>query len=347
MGLLQLPLEILCRIYVFADSTETLPLVCKLLYGVGKDTSTQAYLLLHRYGIDAARPEGAANEAWIHMSTDDQFDALIARFLLQNIPNAPVLVEVAVEWASMRGEHAFMKWLVDQAPSDQTCDNHAKGLSQVLKDRALIQSSLTGFERNVQVLIDARANVQSDNNQALCMASKYGHASCVRALLLAGADVHVEEDYPLVMASRHGHFACVELLLAHGANVQARRNCALHWASEGGHLRIVNLLLDHGADVHSNDDHALRWSAVHGHEAIVETLLKRNADVHAGSDYALRNAVRMQHLATIKVLLAFGADKTAMKNEAMRWAIEHDDQEVLVLLQNSADIRQQMQSLTI
>ena len=85
-------------------------------------------------------------------------------------------------------------------------------LSQLLKDRALIQSALTGFQNNVQVLLEANSNPHYDNNQALCMSSKYGHRKIVELLLESGADVHVEDDYPLMMASRHGHFAVVETL---------------------------------------------------------------------------------------------------------------------------------------
>lgn len=326
---------------------------------ISKDIQTRARFLLQKYTSAFLSRTSLPNassiqnrlepEQCIQLVNDPIFNYDIATFLLSNLHN-DILVEVVVEYATSKGDHRLMSWLIENAPTTESPQKQPninqspttshrypepqsnRGLNKTLQSRALVQSCLTGFHKVALVLLQASADPFFDNEQAICMAAKYGHVECVKLLVQFGANLHIDDEYPLVFACREGHIEIVSYLLDNGALIGARRDCALHWASEGGYHKIVQLLLDRGADIHSNQDHALRWGTVHGHDLVVEILLNRGADIHSMDDYALRNAVKMRHLSIIALLLKHGGNVNANANEALKWAAEHGDAEVLDLL---------------
>ena len=83
---------------------------------------------------------------------------------------------------------------------------------------------------------------QEEKDRILTVVSIYGYANTVKKLLDAGADVHTDNDIALRLASRYGHLEVVKILLDAGADVHAKDNEALRWAKYKGHTEIVKLL---------------------------------------------------------------------------------------------------------
>ena len=83
---------------------------------------------------------------------------------------------------------------------------------------------------------------QKTLNRRLLKASQNGDTEDVQILLEAGANVHAEDNFALFCASANGHTEIVKLLLEAGANVHAVHHQALRWASHRGHTEIVELL---------------------------------------------------------------------------------------------------------
>ena len=83
---------------------------------------------------------------------------------------------------------------------------------------------------------------QKTLNRRLLKASQNGDTEDVQILLEAGANVHAEDNFALLCASANGHTEIVKLLLEAGANVHAVHHQALRWASHRGHTEIVKLL---------------------------------------------------------------------------------------------------------
>ncbi|KAH6578999.1 hypothetical protein BASA50_002558 [Batrachochytrium salamandrivorans] len=207
------------------------------------------------------------------------------------------------------------------------------GLSQRLRDAALVQSCLFGHTQIASLLLlEGCARSSTDTGSALSMAAKYGHEECVRLLLAHSADVHADDDYALCWAARHGYTLIVQILLEAGADIHARRGCALNWAAEHGHDTTTRALIAAGADIHSNDDYALRWSCVRGQMDIATLLISHGANVHAVQDFSFRNAVKFGHLELVKILIAAGADVRACEDEAVKWALQHAHVKMLDVL---------------
>ncbi|KAJ2997790.1 hypothetical protein HDV02_005159 [Globomyces sp. JEL0801] len=328
MSIQTLPTEIVQLIYLYAQSSH-LQNVCKSFKQISQDTVTITKSLLVKHLIwfpDDTIKREVANDQWLHFVKDNEFNTNVALTLFNLNYTDPNLIEIIAEYSASHGVSDLMEWMIHHAPFKP------KGLSQLYKDRCLIQAAMFGHLKNVQLLLLANANPKYDSDAALCMSSKYGHIDCVKMLLKYDTNIHVDDDYPLCWSSRHGFYDMVELLIDAGANVNARRGCALHWAAEHGHIEIVRLLLDSGTNIHSNDDHALRWSAVHGHANIVKLLLSRGADIHANDDYALRNATKMQRFDVLKFLVEAGANIHACNDEAIKWSIQHKDLQALQIL---------------
>lgn len=85
---------------------------------------------------------------------------------------------------------------------------------------------------------------------------KVSEANTFKILLDAGADVHSDNDYALRFASGNGQTEVVKMLLKAGADIHAEKDYALRFASRNRYNDVVKLLLDAGADIHKN---VLKW----------------------------------------------------------------------------------------
>ena len=129
----------------------------------------------------------------------------------------------------------------------------------------------------VRLLVEAGADVTSDNNVALRAASANGHLQVVKVLLEAGANVTANDNLALRQASQNGRLKVVQVLLAAGADVTADNNFALIHASAEGHAQVVQLLLNTKADVTAGINSALREASSHGHSKVVQLLIQAGA----------------------------------------------------------------------
>lgn len=277
-------------------------------------------------------------------------------------------------------------------------------------EKPLTAAASKGSINSVRSLIESLASVHSEDgdspfNDAFCAAAENGHTEIVELLLNAGADVHSDEDKALRMAVDNGHTNTVELLISRGADIHARggawpeRIQVLTSACSRGHIEIATLLLDGGAKINvmspvgtcaplseavangycdivemliargayfnghilyraierkqskaaallldrgsfdqAELDHALFLAAQLGLTAIISLLLDHGADIHVGDDQALISAAKNQQTAAVELLLDKGARIDAKNNQAVRDAAwEGRSEMVEVLLGRGAD----------
>jgi ankyrin repeat protein len=121
---------------------------------------------------------------------------------------------------------------------------------------ALYTAALRGHEKVVQMLLDARADVNAlggGYSTALYTAALRGHEKVVQKLLDAGADVNArggQYGTALQAASVNDHEKVVQMLLDARADVNAQRGMcgsALQAASVEGHEKVVQMLRAAGA----------------------------------------------------------------------------------------------------
>ncbi|KAJ7483657.1 hypothetical protein FB451DRAFT_1170245 [Mycena latifolia] len=186
----------------------------------------------------------------------------------------------------------------------------------------LCLSAASDMEVTVRQLL-AQGIAPGDMDAALCVASSNGHIQLVQLLIDAGAKVNAQNDYygdPLATASVNGHESVVQLLIKKGADVNAQGGFfgnALQAASMDGHKSVVQLLIEKGADVNAQGGrygNALLAASVDGHESVVQLLIEKGADVNAQGEYfgnALQAASWNGHESVVKLLIEKGADVNA------------------------------------
>ncbi|KAJ7444186.1 ankyrin repeat domain-containing protein [Mycena latifolia] len=236
----------------------------------------------------------------------------------------------------------------------------AQGIAPEDMDAALCAASSNGHIHLVQLLIDAGAKINSQDDYygyPLAAASENGHKPVVQLLIENGAEVNAEGgDYgnALHNASLGGHAPVVHLLIQHGAEVNAQGGDygnALQAASTKGHKSVVQLLIENSADVNAqgrDNGNALQAAALHGHESVVQLLIEKGADVNAHGGYygyALSAASVRGHESVVQLLIEKGADVNAqggIYGNALQAASETGrDSVVQLLIKKYADVNAQ------
>ena len=116
--------------------------------------------------------------------------------------------EVAVELAKEFLMSAIKKRQVEFC---YLCISLLKGNIPV---KALFEATKNGYVEIVKLLLEARADVHANNDQALRRATNNGNAEVVELLVEAGADVHADNDYAMYTALHKRYTAVVEILRA-------------------------------------------------------------------------------------------------------------------------------------
>ena len=185
---------------------------------------------------------------------------------------------------------------------------------------ALIEAATWDHFENLQLLIDARADVnipirdwyfRYPLSSALSRAASHANYRCVEKLLSSGADVNVTPTPILVDAlafttwgcrkaferskmdyipENHSHSMCVKLLIQAGANVNMKAvdgSTPLLHAARNDHDDCVDLLIQAGAIV--NDDAiggktATSQAAFYGSTKSLQKLLTAGADVNSSRE---------------------------------------------------------------
>ncbi|KAJ7434230.1 ankyrin repeat domain-containing protein [Mycena latifolia] len=204
----------------------------------------------------------------------------------------------------------------------------AQGIAPEDMDAALCAASSTGHIHLVQLLIDAGAKINSQDDyygHPLAAASWNGHDSVVQLLIENGVDLNGQGTRfgnALQTASIHGHESVAQLLIMKGADVNAQGGIygnALQAALEHGHESVVQLLIEKGADVNAQGGHfgnALQAASMDGHKSVVQLLIEKGADVNAQGGYygnALQAALECGHKLVVQLLIEKGADVNAQR----------------------------------
>ncbi|KAJ7444224.1 ankyrin repeat domain-containing protein [Mycena latifolia] len=220
----------------------------------------------------------------------------------------------------------------------------------------LCLSAASDLEVTVRQLL-AQGVAPEEMDAALCAASSNGHIHLVQLLIDAGAKINAQDDYygdPLAAASENGHEPVVKLLIKKGADVNAQGGNygnALQAASLNGHESVVQLLIEKGADVNAQGGdygNALRAASWHGHESVVQLLIEKGADVNAqGGRFgnALQAASQNAHKSVVQLLIEKGADVNAQGGfygNALQAASQNGhDSVVQLLIEKGADVNAQ------
>ena len=193
----------------------------------------------------------------------------------------------------------------------------------------LMIASQNGHKDTVDLLIDAKADVNVQNNNgatALYVASQNGHSEVVSILLKANADPSIAKSdscTPLMITSYNGHKDTVDLLIEAKADVDVQKNdgaTALYLASQNGHSEVVSILLKANADpsiAKSGSWTPLMIASQKGHKDTVDLLINTKADVNVQNNNgatALYVASQNGHSEVVSTLLKANADPSIAKS---------------------------------
>ncbi|KFZ11275.1 hypothetical protein V502_07637 [Pseudogymnoascus sp. VKM F-4520 (FW-2644)] len=216
-----------------------------------------------------------------------------------------------------------------------------------------------GYENVISMLLDAKANVQSQNGSghtAIDRAALGGHVRCIELLLNRGADVNfsTRSGNALYSAASGGSYLATRMLLDSGAKINIQGGPygnALQAAAYRGNEAVVRLLLDKGANVNAQGGeyvNALQAAAYQGNEAVVKLLLNKGAHVNAQGGRcgnALQAAAFGGNEVVVQLLLDKGADVNTqgghLGNALQAAAFLGPEAIVKLLLNNGANVNAQ------
>ncbi|KAI8945436.1 ankyrin repeat-containing domain protein [Xylaria longipes] len=231
-------------------------------------------------------------------------------------------------------------------------------LSRDSLNNALYEAVNNEHKSIVAFLLDecgASANATGEKYGNAVTASAFdGTKEILNMLINAKANLNDVAGWPLQAAASQGMIEMVELLLQNGAAVNAVSRkfpdgTALQAAVVAGHYEIAKLLLDHGADANLGAGpftNPITAAASCRHSSLVELLLSRgaNPNVFGGSDNStpLINAALNLPAKDLEVLISYGARvDTADPDEDTALIISAylgDDSCVTCLLNHGANV---------
>ncbi|KAL6916491.1 hypothetical protein ACHAP8_007090 [Fusarium lateritium] len=233
------------------------------------------------------------------------------------------------------------------------------GISPESLDESLYEATDRESKRTIELLLryGASANATGEvYGDALTAAAFDGTIDIVTMLLDAGADINSDNGFALQTAAEHDHMDVVKLLLERGADINKLathdnmpEGTALQAAVEYGNDEIVDVLLEHGADPNlggGSNKYPIIGAAKKMEEDIFEKLIKAKADVNVvgGSDDTTPLVEAAYYLSddSLKLILDAGADinhKDIYGNTALMWAAgKGQDASVELLLERGADV---------
>lgn len=196
---------------------------------------------------------------------------------------------------------------------------------------ALTAAAYDGTKDIVNMLLDAKADINSPNGWALQTAVAEGHMEVVELLLKRGADVNacttnenMESGTALQAAVEAGNEDLVVLLLEHGADPNlggGPLTCPIIAAANKGEKEILERLINAKADVNclggEYNSTPLTYAAMYLPEESLRSILDAGADINfadADGDTPLILAARAPDSDSVQFLLDRGADVLLRNN---------------------------------
>ncbi|KAM0425795.1 hypothetical protein ACHAPT_009046 [Fusarium lateritium] len=214
-------------------------------------------------------------------------------------------------------------------------------------------------DKTVQLLLGLGASPDATGEEygnALTAAAFDGTIHIVNMLLDAKADINSPDGWALQTAAAEGHMDMVELLLKRGADANActtnenmTSGTALQAAVESGNEDIVTLLLEHGADPNLGGGELtcpIIAAANNGEKEILEHLINAKADVNClgGPDMSTPLTYAASYLPqeSLRSILDAGADINFADQDGntplILAAFSPDSESVQFLLDRGADV---------
>ncbi|KAL9553489.1 hypothetical protein MBANPS3_003254 [Mucor bainieri] len=337
--LLDLPIELLHRIFVYAQNP-TLAITCRRFWSLGQSAMLRADYLMHRYGPTAVLGETAMRRHIVSLPTIHQL------LRLNCDPTADVQVgrcNVAhlINLAAMKGSIGVVDLLVNEFGAN------------VYHDNVLASACRENQVKLVKHLVETYSiNVHSLSERHLRNACLHGFLELAK-FLLDGANVHAYNDAAIQNASYKGFNDIVALLLDAGAHADSNQNACIQHAVNNNDLNMVKCLIEKGGvDPRCNHDWPLRHSCQQGFNAIVEYLHRRIGTFDIGDGILLELALAYDQLDTLKLLLKKGANPNC--NGVLRgvkYAVNpknksrHKDEMIQSLLGAGFEINRQNESM--
>ncbi|KAJ1821386.1 hypothetical protein LPJ56_003250 [Coemansia sp. RSA 2599] len=332
LTLAQLPFDVLCQIFVWAQ-WPTLGLVSRVFRQVSQSMAVRArffmvefgrkYVLDSCVGLASRRPQAMRQDIVLLLlalgadpAVDDQW---ILRYACTHA------------WTLVLHRLLTMRAPLNPWPAQDSSAHHAQMLDSW---RGGGGAGGRGSRLNLGPLL---VDVHKDNEAALRAAAEAGQAEAVRILVAAGANVSVFENEPLVLAAAEGHLDAVRTLLDCGADASDDRSRALRTAVLRGDANIacVRLLLERGADAAAMNDNCLLAAVYRGDGTAVPAAARS-----VQRRYASRSApATSSHVQLVKILLEHGANPNAHSGKPLVFACSRNSPcTAAILASHGADI---------
>lgn len=308
--LLDLPLELLHRIFVYAQNP-ALAITCRRFWSLGQSAMLRADYLMHRYGPHAVLGETSmkrhivslptiqqllrlncdptADDSWLFIKGCelDQVD-LCRRILKMGYCNIPHMLNLA----AIKGSIGVVDLLV------------AEFGANVHNETVLTLACRENQVNLVKHLVETyNISVHSHNERHLRNACLHGFLELVE-YLIKGANVHAYNDAAIQNAAYKGFNDVVELLLNAGAHADANQNACIQHAVNNNSLDMVKCLIEKGGiDPRCNHDWPLRHTCRKGLNEILAYLIQLVGTVDIGDGVLLELALVHNQSSTLQLLL--------------------------------------------
>lgn len=144
---------------------------------------------------------------------------------------------------------------------------------------AIQKAASRGYGETVQFLITKGARYDAGISSPIHQAVKHGYERVVQILLDAGDNIDREDNGGLLtIAVKYEKFHMIQYLFDKGISPHAKSaQTALNVAAERGYERIVRMLMIYGIDVDNENHRPMLSALMFGHDNVVKTLLEFGA----------------------------------------------------------------------